>query len=51
MENSFRVVVIIPVINRPHTVMPTLDGVRKQTLQPKHLVAVGNCINRTEICV
>ena len=42
MENSSGVLVIIPVMNRPDAIVLTLEAVRKQTLQPEHVVVVDD---------
>ncbi len=42
MENSSGVLVIIPVMNRPDAIVATLEAVRKQTLQPAHLIVVDD---------
>ena len=42
MENSSGVLVIIPVMNRPNAIVSTLEAVRKQTLQPEHLIVIDD---------
>ena len=51
MENNSGVLVIIPVMNRPDAVVSALDAVRKQTLQPEHLIVVddGSTDNTPEV--
>ena len=42
MASNSGVLVIIPVMNRPDAIVPTLEAVRKQTLQPDHLIVVDD---------